>query len=542
MSHLRDISVDYQRAEVTCIFLHNRITKKKTNLLTVFELVPLEQQLSLTIGDKSSSYMKREQVDDSDTIYITRLVSLTVNEAIDKYENIEHGFKLKKDILDADIEVPYSLTQEPLDYYNLLIDSNDEKTLGRILPKRNTCLRVWSKLNVDKEWLKAHDKKLLEKLTIISREHLGYDLATIPEHIGNVYLCAANPYLRKWNTLLLDKEKNLLISFYEREGKSIIGGKILLEEERSKNIGFTIEKNITHKEERITLPYFPDTLHEKIYDVKGQLIEHSYGKWCNIQFNMNIHESVLNLNVETNNGIEVYSVPKTSMSAPVKVGKYDLSVAHYLRDALNKRKFEDLEFSKEFIFFPKDEAIKNKAKSTVRELLNKAHERCIILDPYFGPTDLVFALTIQNISIPVQIISSAMALRTEVDATAHKKKNKIQKLCNCIGKFFKRPHKRKTLAEQLNDNIKQFQNQYPLQKIQCKVLKGRKSPLHDRYIVIDNDVYLLGSSLNEFGSRATTIIKVPTPVKMIEQAVEWWNNNDCPFLEDYIIKPEEQND
>jgi hypothetical protein len=539
MSQLKDISVEYERAEVTCIFLHNKTTNKKTNLLTVFELVPIEQQSSLMIGDKSSSYMNRESVDGIYSIYIARLVSLTVNDAIYIYEKIEAGLKLNYDKLDVEIEVPFLLVQEPPNYFNLLINANDEKTLGRILPKRNTCLRVWSKLNTDKEWLKAYDKKLLEKLTKISRDHLGYDLSAIPEHIGNVYLCASNPFIRKWNTSLLDKEKDLLVSFYERTGKSIIGGKIVIEEERSKNIGFTITRIIANKEERITLPYFPDALNEKVYDASGQLLEHSYGMWCNIQFNMHIQENVLNLNVQTENGIEVYSVPKTSMAASTTVGKFDFSTARYLRNALNNRRFEELESSKEFIFFPKHETTKSKAQSTVRELLNKAHKRCIILDPYFGPMDLVFALTIQNISIPIRIISSAMVLKMEVETIVPKKRNKFQKFCNCVAELFKEAQKGKTNAEQLNESIKQFQTQYPLQKIQCKVLKGKKSPLHDRYIVIDDDVYLLGSSLNEFGARATTIIKVPTPIKMIEQAEEWWADNDCPYLDDFIIKQED---
>lgn len=536
MSHLKDISVEYESAEITSIFLHNKKTNKKTNLLTVFELIPIEQQPSLMIGDKSNHYLNREAVDDFYTIYITRLISVQVEEALSKYENIEDGLKLQYDTLNVNIEIPFLLEQEPSNYFNVLINSKDEKTLGRILPKRNTCLRVWSKLNTDKQWLKSHNKKLFEKLTKISRAHLGYDLSAIPEHIGNVYLCGANPFLRKWNTSLLDREKDLLVSFHERTAKSIIGGKIVIEEERSKNIGFTITKIITNTEERITLPYFPDALNERIYDKSGQLIEYSFGKWCNIQFNMSIQESVINLNVETEKGIEVYSVPKTSMVSKTTVGKFDLSTAHYLRNALNNRRFEELESSKEFIFFPKHETSKIKAQSTVKELLNRARERCMILDPYFGPSDLIFALTIQNISIPVRILSSAVVLKMEVETFIPAKRNKLQRLCLFFTKFFTEPQKGKTNADQLNENIKQFQIQYPSQKIECKVLKGRKSPLHDRYIVIDDNVYLLGSSLNEFGSRVTTIIKVPTPIKMIEQAEEWWADDECPYLEDFVIK------
>ncbi|TDO96073.1 VPA1262 family N-terminal domain-containing protein [Flavobacterium sp. 245] len=539
MSHLKDISLEYESAEITSIFLFNRKTKKKTNLLTVFELVPTEQQPSLMIGDKSNYYMKREAVDDIYTVHITRLIALPVEEAIAKYEKIEEGLNLHYDTLNVDIEIPFLLEQEPPNYFNVLIDSKDEKTLGRILPKRNTCLRVWSKLNTDKEWLQSYDKKLLEKLTKISTGYLGYDLSAIAEHIGNVYLCAANPFLRKWDSSLVDKEKELLISFHERTGKSIIGCTIVLEEERSKNIGFTITKTITDTDQRIALPYFPDGLNKRIYDPSGQLIEKFYGKWCNIQINMSIQESIVNLNVETEKGIEVYSVPKTSRVSKSTIGKFDLSTARYLRNALNSRRFEELESNKEFIFFPNLETSKAKAQSTVRELLNKANERCIILDPYFGPSDLPYAFTIENISIPVRIISSAVVLKMRVETILPAKKNRFQKFCLFFTKSSIETKNVKTNAELLNENIENFKTAYRSQKIECKVLKGKKSPLHDRYIVIDDDVYLLGSSLNEFGSRATTIIKVPTPIKMIEQAEEWWADKNCPYLKDFIIKGED---
>ncbi|GAJ04587.1 unnamed protein product [marine sediment metagenome] len=62
MSHLRSISIDYDKAEVTCIFLHNKTSGGKINLFTVFELIPNEQQSSLAIGDKASGYLKRESV------------------------------------------------------------------------------------------------------------------------------------------------------------------------------------------------------------------------------------------------------------------------------------------------------------------------------------------------------------------------------------------------------------------------------------------------------------------------------------------------
>lgn len=538
MTHLREAAVEYECAEITCIFLHNKKTDKKTNLLAIFELVPTEQQVSLMIGDKSTYYMKREAVDQIHTLYITRLVNIPIDETISKYETIKNGLKLQYDNLNVDIEFPFLLEEEPPNYFNLLIGSKEEKTVGRILPNRNTCLRVWSKLNLDKQWMQSHDKKVWEKLSKISRDSLGYDLSLIPEHIGNVYLCAANPLLRKWNSSFLDREKDLLISFNERAGKTIVGGKIVIEEERSKNIGFTVTRTISEKEERIALPYQTDALNTKIYSPSGELIEHLYGTRANIQFNMNIQEAIVKLKVETENGLEVYSVPKISSVGSTTVGKYDLTTAHYLRTALNRRKFEELESKKEFIFFLKDDSSRERARNVVRELLNKARRRCIILDPYFGPADLVFALTISNISIPIRIISSAVMLNGNVDAFKSLKKSRLQKIGNFFSEFFQKTQKATTNGEQLHENILNYRITYPQQKIECKVLKGRKSPLHDRYIVIDDVVYLLGSSLNEFGSRVTTIIKVPAPIKMIDQAEEWWADEDCPYLEDFIIKKE----
>lgn len=527
MTTLRKVSKDYEKAEVTCLFLYNRQSKSKTNLMTIFELVPSEQQSSKTIGDQKSGHMFRESIDDEYTLHITRLIDLDVNAVLHIYENVHSNFQLKHDNLDVRIEVLQTIASEPPDDNPLLIPLNSEKTLGRILPKRNSAMRVWSKLNTDKNWLSDFKEKFFEKLSSISRAYLGYDLTTIPEHIGNVYLCACNPILRGWNSSLLDGNKDLLISFYERNNKSIIGCHLVIEEERGKRSGFTLSRTIASNRERIPLPYFPDTLHKKLYDQNGNLIEHQLAVWRNIQFGMNIQESELKLRVKRKNGEEIFSIPKTTQTSTTTVGNFDFTNAHYLKDALETRKFEELERNKEFIFFANEADSKNRAQTTVRELLNKSKTRCMILDPYFGSGDLIYVITIQNISLPIQIISSVDYLERSIKKDDQKEPRTLKKL------------KSKTYAHQLQEGIKGFKKLYSQQTIECRVLKGSPSPLHDRYIVVDDDVYLLGSSLNEFGARATTIIKVPTPKRLIEQAIEWWTDNErCPTLSEYLSDKE----
>ena len=45
---------------------------------------------------------------------------------------------------------------------------------------------------------------------------------------------------------------------------------------------------------------------------------------------------------------------------------------------------------------------------------------------------------------------------------------------------------------------------------EIKVLRGGKHPpVHDRFLVIDGDVWLTGNSLNSIGERASVMLKLP---------------------------------
>lgn len=59
-----------------------------------------------------------------------------------------------------------------------------------------------------------------------------------------------------------------------------------------------------------------------------------------------------------------------------------------------------------------------------------------------------------------------------------------------------------------------------------RLLTG-KSSLHDRFIIADDQVWLLGSSFNELGVRATTITKVPTVScrGFYALAEKWWSDD-----------------
>lgn len=162
--------------------------------------------------------------------------------------------------------------------------------------------------------------------------------------------------------------------------------------------------------------------------------------------------------------------------------------------------YEKFEKSLDFIFFDgdKDNADKNvaKAKECVLRIINGAHKICYICDIFFKEkTFLNFLLDLNSLSTNVRIISSKEKLKPiEQNELA----NEIKKANEVVG-----------------------------HKIECRLLRGDKAALHDRIIVADDNVWMIGCSLDEFGVRATTLIRVPTEYapKIIEGVEKWWNDD-----------------
>ncbi len=536
---LQEIAKDYVSAELTCLLVHSKKTGQHLSLITLIELLPVEQEDSPPIGTGSYPYNVRDSYDDT-TFYVIRIPGLPIVDMLTLFEKADKGMALNHKGIKVVISVPYLLQPDPPDYQPIMIKAKDEKTIGKLLPRRNTHCRVWSKINIDKSWTDSFDQRFLSRVSRLSLTYLDHDITTTPEHFGNVYLFASNPVLRHWDSSLVDLQKDLLINFYEREGKTLAGGKIILEETRGGNKGFLIEHPVNHSVERVNLPYFPDILDITILDSQNRLIDHSHGAWVNMYIGMNIHHRTVNYTItDENNEQKSFSVAKTSSETGVSIEKFDRSVSRYLADALDERKHEELASNNEFIFFEKGPGSKEKAAAVVKWILNKATERCIILDPYFSVKDMLYVFQISSLSVPVQIISSAAFLSRK--AAKDEKLSRWRKAWEYTKTMFsKKKAARKLIhAEVLARTIAGHRESFREQSIDCKVLKGHQSPLHDRYIVVNDEVYLLGSSLSEFGNRTTTVIKVPAPRKMIEKALAWWaENTECIGLDDYIKEKE----
>lgn len=219
-----------------------------------------------------------------------------------------------------------------------------------------------------------------------------------------------------------------------------------------------------------------------------------------------IHSIQLGMNVKSKdvalldeNGNVVRTVEKFSNESPSTIGAKINEESIW--DSSQEFEYEKLERSLDFVFFDgeKDKTDQNrqKARECVERILNQTQNICYICDSYFNVKTLCqFVAPIKVAAVEVRVISSKERLGAD-------DKEKL-----------------KQKAEEMR--LKDISN------VHCRLLKGEKSALHDRFIVADDKVWMLGCSLNEFGERATTLIRVPSRYskKLIEWAENYWVNDD----------------
>ena len=124
----------------------------------------------------------------------------------------------------------------------------------------------------------------------------------------------------------------------------------------------------------------------------------------------------------------------------------------------------------------------------------------LIVDQYFGADELFrFGLANGNPSIPIRVLTSAARLKKASDA-----------LTEIRGATLLREWQR--VSDALNTN-----------PIEIRAMPGDPPPVHDRFMVVDDAVWLLGSSLNAFGSAGTLLVMLPDPAPVRAALEDAWN-------------------
>lgn len=168
-----------------------------------------------------------------------------------------------------------------------------------------------------------------------------------------------------------------------------------------------------------------------------------------------------------------------------------------------------------------DHGERSEAIKFLRGLIASARSSVMVADPYFGARQILqFLHAVPRTQIDFTILSSRLAFEGEHsedrDATGNgnptpeaSRRAKIER--ERLSGFERSLY---TLAKR------------GIRSVAALVLSGRVPPLHDRFLVIDDDVLFLGNSLNALGDRGSLILRVPdsAPIlaklrTMVSQAV-----------------------
>ena len=140
------------------------------------------------------------------------------------------------------------------------------------------------------------------------------------------------------------------------------------------------------------------------------------------------------------------------------------------------------------------------AAQYVRQKISNARDTVLIVDPYFTSRELLaFGGAISRREVHLRILTST----EEIDKIAG---NQLLTLMNNI-----------------------FKNHSPAPEIH--IMTGTPS-VHDRFLVVDGTVWLLGNSLHTIGERAGVINKPPDPESVIEFIEDFWCQ--APTLSDWL--------
>ncbi len=135
----------------------------------------------------------------------------------------------------------------------------------------------------------------------------------------------------------------------------------------------------------------------------------------------------------------------------------------------------------------------NIASAFVRGLLGRAQKRVRVIDLFFGAGEVAHYLpAVAHAESTLEVLTSREGL------------GRRSKLTDEAGGY-------REQAAALRAEVERYVSSRLMNRTQVRVMTGARAEVHDRFLCVDDDIWLVGSSFNEFGSRGTMLVKLPEP-------------------------------
>lgn len=374
---------------------------------------------------------------------------------------------------------------------------------------------------VDCAWSDSQQAKVYEWI----RGLLGLDLAADSRLIGSAHFIAANPYFRELSLRLAEPEDDgsliITVQTVLRANKEFDDFRLLLIEQRDKGWRLLYSGALSSSLQLIRAPNRQLGKVAALVTRANELIYISEPHYFirNIEMSFNVMGKTRRISIVRNGAeeTETFSVKTTQRREISRIGsgcsRDGLEITRDIRRRMQRR---EVEASLNQVWFYGD---LGRARSKLRSILERAHSRVLFVDPYFGPNELVrFAPAVSDIAAEIQVLSSMDWTR----ATSESQDSPLDKL------------------KLLMNTRKRLESELEMQDISIKIMQGSPAEIHDRFLAIDEHVWMLGSSLNAFGKRGTMLVRLYEPRSVIDVLEEVWASAGTKFLEQRIHLLEER--
>ncbi|MBA6256437.1 MULTISPECIES: VPA1262 family N-terminal domain-containing protein [unclassified Colwellia] len=341
-------------------------------------------------------------------------------------------------------------------------------------------------------------------------KRLNINLKEYPEYLGSFALIVLDPIIKNVENFLISDqdEEHILYRFVPRPGKTLEGLKLTTFDEQSNlltnfdTIDIPINGIVNIRKGTCVGKYGYVVTHP-IHGILTSLPPSSFLRSMN--FNMGIVNEIRDVRVpigESPNSPESkYTVNKVSNEKKSTFGENKVPINVNIRvgraAALRDNKVNGKNADQKW--FGKNS--RHEAMNFIRSKIGRAKSRVMIADPYFGVLQMPqFLLAVNSDSVGVEIFTSRLTFEnknTPEQATEIPNGNLHTSKLDVF----------RTQLEEIKKEI----------NLKVNVLAGKKPELHDRFLVVDDDVWFMGNSLNTLGDRASMIIKLPDPDSVLEE-------------------------
>lgn len=339
----------------------------------------------------------------------------------------------------------------------------------------------------------------------ILRSMLHVSLINFPSLWGSAHLVAHNPVLRSVGLRIVAREssEDLAVTLIPRRSASLAELSVSVWELRNEAAQHLASfrgrspvtlLSLTGEREAVALSVDSD-IHGRIYDSNPVHFIKS------IHLGMQVTGSRREVTVDRGSkGKHTFHVSTFSDGGNTVIGtSRPLNALMKMSREAEAQKAREALTAREEVWFDGDW---DDAQDTLRSLVSRARRRVTLVDYFFSDQDVGLLIpAVASLDVEIRVLTSKEGLK-RVGA----------------GKDGFR-----AMAEKLERTVGSMVAKLRMQSVQVRYMTGTKAPIHDRFLVVDDRVYLLGSSLNEYGSRATMLVRLRYPDVVRPHIERQWN-------------------